>query len=177
MALISRKIEIDYGHTLPNHYGFCNQIHGHRATILCFISGEIVTDNNSSEAGMIIDFGILKKLMIDKIHSRLDHGFAVWERDKTTLDFIKQRNNPDKILILSEPPTAETLSKWVFHELLIPLLDKKILLEQIHWYETPNSVAYYYLSDYFQTKAYKDILVDETYAEYFKKRYFGQWHT
>ena len=39
---VSRSIELDYGHTLPNHYSFCNQIHGHRAKVIAVVEGDIV---------------------------------------------------------------------------------------------------------------------------------------
>jgi len=45
---ISRKIEIDYGHTLPNHYSFCNQLHGHRGVIVATIEGPVVTEKGDS---------------------------------------------------------------------------------------------------------------------------------
>ena len=64
---ISRKIEIDYGHCLPEHYSFCKEIHGHRGVITCIFSGDI-NNESGSDNGMIIDFAICKQIMMEQIH-------------------------------------------------------------------------------------------------------------
>lgn len=137
---ISKQIELDYGHTLPNHYSFCNQIHGHRARVIATVEGEVSQEKGSSEQGMVMDFSFLKKALMDGVHAKLDHGFAVWKDDKEDLEFIVRRNK--KVLITEEPPTAEYLAKWAYNEVGI-LLPKKVNLEVLTWYETPNSWAEY----------------------------------
>lgn len=138
--IICRRIELDYGHTLPNHYSFCNQIHGHRAVIEAYVSGEVNTTPGDSSEGMVLDFSILKKLMMEHIHGVLDHGFAVWDQDAEDRAFIEQRNS--KVLVTPQPPTAEYLAEWAFHQ-VGPHLPQDIALERIVWWETPNSRAVY----------------------------------
>ena len=91
-AIVSRSIDIDYGHTLPNHFSFCNEIHGHRAKIVMCVEGNISKTKAASDEGMVLDFKILKDLLIEVIHNRLDHGFAIWKKDLKDLDFIQHRN-------------------------------------------------------------------------------------
>ena len=152
--LISKQIELDYGHTLPNHYSFCNQLHGHRGKVIATVKGNVSTTSGASDEGMVLDFKFLKELMMEKIHAPLDHGFAVWEKDNgiitinfeeetlevTTLAFVNSRNK--KVLITSEPPTAEYLAKWAYYQLL-PHIPAHIELVKTEWYETPNSIATY----------------------------------
>lgn len=142
--IISRSIELDYGHTLPNHYSFCNQIHGHRAKVVSYVQGEVDNQINNSSQGMVLDFKILKQLMMSEIHDVLDHGFAVWIDDEDDLKFIVKRNK--KYLLTGEPPTAEYLAKWGFNQ-LYSKLPKEIILQSLEWYETPTSVAKYSLED------------------------------
>ena len=137
---ISRKIELDYGHTLPNHFSFCSQLHGHRATVIAHVQGKVNSTVGDSSQGMVLDFKILKELMMEKIHDVLDHGFAVWKDDKEDLEFIIKRNK--KYLITDEPPTAEYLAKWSYNQ-LASFLPKEISLIKVEWYETPSSVAQY----------------------------------
>ena len=138
--LITRKIEIDYGHTLPNHFSFCNQLHGHRGVIEAGIEGNVCIKEGDSSQGMVLDFKIIKQIMMEEIHEVLDHGFAVWEKDKEDLDFVVKRNK--KVLITSEPPTAEYLAKWAFYKIKkrLPL---ELKLKYLIWGETPNSTATY----------------------------------
>lgn len=141
---ITKNIELDYGHTLPNHYSFCNQIHGHRAKIQATIEGEIVTDANSSSQGMVMDFSILKEIMMTYVHGALDHGFAVWKDDTVDKIFITNRNT--KYLITDEPPTAEYLAKWAYNT-ICRFLPSDIRLISVRWFETPNSWADYSWDD------------------------------
>jgi len=141
---ISREIQLDYGHTLPNHYSFCNQIHGHRARVIATIEGEVSKIKNDSSQGMVMDFKFLKTFMMEYIHKILDHGFAVWKEDKEDFDFIIKRNK--KFLVLNDPPTAENLAKWAFNQLK-DKFSKNIILIKVDWYETPSSFAIYTKED------------------------------
>jgi 6-pyruvoyltetrahydropterin/6-carboxytetrahydropterin synthase len=143
--LIERSIELDYGHTLPNHYSFCNQLHGHRAKVEALIEGDICDKIGDSSEGMVLDFKILKEAMMTKIHNVLDHGFAVWEKDIEDLEFITKRNK--KYLITTSPPTAEYLAKWAYNQ-LVSEISHPLKLIQVRWFETPNSVATYTIDNF-----------------------------
>lgn len=143
MVRISREIGLDYGHTLPNHFSFCNQLHGHRGRVIATVEGEVNTSEGSSSQGMVFDFKILKELMVSEIHDPLDHGFAVWEKDTKDLEFVVNRNT--KYLITPEPPTAEYLAKWAFQQ-LASKLPKELTLVDVKWYETPGAEATYAVS-------------------------------
>jgi len=140
MVRISREIGLDYGHTLPNHFSFCNQLHGHRARVIAVVEGEVNATEGSSSQGMVFDFKILKELMTTEIHDVLDHGFAVWSRDEKDRDFVTARNK--KYIITPEPPTAEYLAKWAFYQ-LEKKLPKELTLVEVKWYETPGAEATY----------------------------------
>lgn len=142
---ISKRIELDYGHTLPNHYSFCNQIHGHGAFVVAEVEGDVNKSKGTSGQGMVLDFKFLKEIMMTEIHGKLDHGFAVWDNDVEDKEFIIRRNK--KYIITSEPPTAECLAKWAFN-LIYPLIPKGIRLCKVTWFETPNSSAEYDLNNY-----------------------------
>ncbi len=138
MMRISRKIEIDYGHTLPNSFSFCNQLHGHRGVVVATVEGNLIERKGDGEEGMVMDFKFLKEILIEHIHDKLDHGFAVWKEDHEDLDFIVKRNS--RVLITNEPPTAECLAKWAFNQIQ-PHLPDGVTLKQLRWYETPNNWA------------------------------------
>ena len=163
--IIYKSIEVDYGHTLPKHNGFCNQLHGHRGKVEVGFTAE-----NLDQQGMIVDFGFIKKILMEKIHSVVDHAFIVWENDTdkheiktqngsvfvSTLEFVKSRN--EKILVTEEQPTAEYLAKWSFFEIYKALRDiAQIKIVSVKWWETPNNVAEFTYSDL------KKMYVEETY--------------
>jgi 6-pyruvoyltetrahydropterin/6-carboxytetrahydropterin synthase len=139
-AVVLRDIEIDYGHTLPDHFYFCNQIHGHRAKITVAVEGELSEEKNSSNRGMVLDFKILKEIMMKEICDVLDHGFAVFKDDAVDLEFIRKRNK--RFLVTDEPPTAEYLAKWAFFRIK-EKLPSNIKLLRVEWKETPSNTAIY----------------------------------
>lgn len=139
---VKRYIELDYGHTLPNHYSFCNQLHGHRGRVEVTVVGDICTKSDDSSEGMVLDFKIIKELLMEKIHDVLDHGFAVWIKDVEDLAYVKKRNN--KVLITQEPPTAEVLAKWAYNQLASSIRKHGLQLKSVSWRETPSSVATFY---------------------------------
>lgn len=137
---VTKRIELDYGHTLPKHYSFCSQIHGHRAYIDATVEGTMLNKENDSSQGMVLDFKFMKDIMMKYIHDVLDHGFAVWEKDEADKEFILKRNT--KVLLTNDPPTAECLAKWAFNQ-LYDKIPKGLQLKNIRWYETPTSYAEY----------------------------------
>ncbi len=154
----SVKLEINYSNSIPG-----KDICGFGGVIEVTVYGPLVRNEGDSSQGMVLDFSILKKIMMAELHTRLDHGFAVWKDDiKTvilfgttegytvsTLDFILARNT--KVLILDQPPTAEVLAEWAYNRILDRLnveilsgnVPREIALEHVVWYETPNSKAQY----------------------------------
>lgn len=137
---VTKSIELDYGHTLPNHYSFCNQLHGHRATIEATVAGDISEKEGDSSQGMVLDFKFLKDVMMRNIHDILDHGFAVWKNDQEDLDYVIKRNT--RVLITDAPPTAEHLAKWAYGQIM-PEIPNGLKLHKVKWYETPTSFATY----------------------------------
>jgi len=134
---VSKEIQLDYGHTLPNHFSYCNQFHGHRARVVAHVEGEICTKPGDSSEGMVMDFRFLKQALMSFVHDKLDHGFAIW-KDDPDRDFIIRRN--ERFIITDKPPTAEYLAQWAFGQ-LNPHIPKGLTLVSVEWWETPTSCA------------------------------------
>ena len=66
---ISKEIEFDAGHRVPKHDGKCRSPHGHRYRVRVTCKGYVIEDPNSSDNGMLVDFGRLKGIMTEKILS------------------------------------------------------------------------------------------------------------
>lgn len=170
---IKRSIDLDYGHVLPDYCGFCNQVHGHRAKVVASFIGDVNVLVGDASNGMVVDFSVCKKIMVNKISNVLDHGFALWRYDHKDIiikspavppdtssgmfvsmyDFILSRN--DRVLLCDLPPTAEYLSWWAYGEIAAGLEEffhKDIICGEVEWHETPNNIAVCTMSDYFKLK-------------------------
>lgn len=146
MYEISKEIQFDAGHRVPNHNSKCRNLHGHRYKVRVGIRGELVTTPGASNEGMLADFGDLKTLMMEKIHDVLDHGFIVYEYDDSVLASLARglRSEPEwKIIEFPYIPTAENMARWCWNELTDGVEAMGFNLSHVTVWETPTSVATY----------------------------------
>lgn len=161
---ITRTIEIDAAHRVPDHKSKCFNLHGHRYVIDATVQGPTI--KFGEQRGMVMDFGFLKDCMMSAIHANCDHGTILCGSDPmlATIFGTKTRNFcfgeattwedlPGwKLYIIHEVPTAENLAMIWFKDLkdeiehyfitCFPGVDPPTLLDVSVW-ETPNCVARY----------------------------------
>jgi 6-pyruvoyltetrahydropterin/6-carboxytetrahydropterin synthase len=141
--LITRRLEFDAGHRIPNHNSQCKHLHGHRYAIEITLSGDIITNEGLSEQGMVMDFTDVKRIAKEKLVDAWDHAFLVYRGDQPVCDFLASL--PDhKTILLNVVPTAENLAQVAFAILAPAYQDtygNHLRLEQIRLYETPNNWA------------------------------------
>ena len=138
--IITKELEIDMGHRIPNHTSTCKNLHGHHYKIEVGVEGQVKTTKGISDEGMVIDFSDIKEtLMI--LDMKFDHGFMMYNKDPLAKIF---KSFPDqKMIFVDFIPTAENISKYFF-ELLKPELEKrKVKIKYLKLWETPTSTAKY----------------------------------
>lgn len=141
--LITRRLEFDAGHRIPNHNSQCKHLHGHRYAIEITLSGDIITKEGLSEQGMVMDFTDVKRIASEKLVGAWDHAFLAYRGDKPVCDFLASL--PDhKTVTLDVVPTAENLARIAFDILTPAYKDtygNHLRLERVRLYETPNNWA------------------------------------
>lgn len=140
---ITTRLEFDAGHRIPDHKSQCRNLHGHRYVIEITLSGDIITKENSSENGMIMDFSDVKRIARESVVDLWDHAFLVFKQDATVLDFLNSL--PDhKTVVFPTVPTAENMAAEAFKILKNQYQNtygNHLALERVRLYETPNSWA------------------------------------
>lgn len=106
-------------HQLREYQGKCENLHGHNWRVRVKVKGERL-----DSCGMLIDFGILKK-MVAECMDRLDHRFL---NETPPFDAIN--------------PTSENLARYLFEEIGRQLPDGVRPHEIIVW-ESEKSAATY----------------------------------
>ena len=152
MFTIARHIEIDAGHRVPYHDSLCRHLHGHRWKIVAHVEAPelVAPDPKRADSGMVVDFGVIKRVLMDKIHNRFDHRLILWEQDALVTDirFYRTLMNVgigESIVTVPVIPTSEGLAKY-WAELVAPeLVGGAMRLAQLNVWETPNCVATYQL--------------------------------
>lgn len=143
MLTITRKIEFDAGHRIPNHKSVCRNMHGHRYVMHITLLGKVQEKKGSSSEGMIMDFSDVKRLAETHLISHWDHAFLVYKNDVPVREFLDTLPG-HKTVVLDRIPTAENLAQIAFDTLkkvYEDYYDAALTLQSIRLYETPNSWA------------------------------------
>ena len=140
---ITRRLEFDAGHRIPDHKSQCRHLHGHRYALEITLSGDIIGKEGDAANGMVMDFSEVKSIAKQHVVDVWDHAFLVYKGDVAVLDFL--RSLPDhRTVVLDCIPTAENLAETAF-AILEPMYrdtyGNHLRLERIRLYETPNCWA------------------------------------
>ena len=143
MLTITRKLEFDAGHRIPDHKSQCRNLHGHRYTVLITLTGAVLDQDGVSDNGMIMDFSDIKALATEHLVARWDHAFLVYEEDAAVRAFLDSLPE-HKTVVLAHVPTVENLAQAAF-DILRPVYEKSfgraLTLTRLTLYETPNCWA------------------------------------
>lgn len=152
---ITRKVEFDAGHRIPDHASKCKNVHGHRYVLEASFEGELIQEGE--ETGMVADFGNVKQILETAVAGRWDHAFLVWVKDGPMLRALAQlqRGSEDapswqhKTIVLGDVPTVENLV-MIAARLIKDEMQRRNLtsrLAAIRLYETPNCWADWFAQD------------------------------
>lgn len=143
MLSITRKLEFDAGHRIPDHRSQCRNLHGHRYVLEITLEGELVDVEGAPDRGMVMDFADVKALAVQHLVDRWDHAFLVFEGDTQVRGFLDTMPG-HKTVVLDRIPTVENLALIAF-EILSKVYDAHygvdLRLRRVRLYETPNCWA------------------------------------
>jgi 6-pyruvoyltetrahydropterin/6-carboxytetrahydropterin synthase len=140
---ITRRLEFDAGHRIPNHGSQCRHLHGHRYALEVTLCGPVVATTGAADEGMVMDFSEVKAIAARHVVEAWDHAFLAWRGDREVTAFLAGLQG-HKTVLFDAPPTAEHLAQTAF-AILDPLYQGRygngLRLEQVRLYETPNCWA------------------------------------
>jgi 6-pyruvoyltetrahydropterin/6-carboxytetrahydropterin synthase len=140
---ITRRLEFDAGHRIPNHESRCRHLHGHRYALEVTLAGEPIATPGAAEQGMLMDFSEVRAIAQREVVDAWDHAFLAWREDRVVLDFLATLAQ-HRTVIFDEPPTAEHLAQAAFRALDRAYTNRYgngLRLERVRLYETPNCWA------------------------------------
>ncbi|VFR16166.1 6-carboxytetrahydropterin synthase @ Queuosine biosynthesis QueD, PTPS-I [plant metagenome] len=140
---VTRRLEFDAGHRIPDHRSQCRNLHGHRYVLEITLSGEVLDTPGESDNGMVMDFSEIKSIAKAHIVDVWDHAFLVFQGDTAVRGFLETL--PDhKTVVLDCIPTAENLARIVFRTLAPHYhghYGQALRLTRVRLFETPNCWA------------------------------------
>jgi len=143
MLTITRKLEFDAGHRIPDHKSQCRNLHGHRYTLEITLTGDVIDAEGNSDNGMIMDFSDVKTLAKEHLIDLWDHAFLVYEKDDKVREFLASLPG-HKTVVIDCIPTVENLARVAFGILKTVFTDRfgnGLRLHKLVLHETPNCWA------------------------------------
>jgi 6-pyruvoyltetrahydropterin/6-carboxytetrahydropterin synthase len=143
MISVTRKLEFDAGHRIPDHRSQCRNLHGHRYVLEITLTGDVVDAPGESDNGMVMDFSEIKSIAKDHIVDVWDHAFLVYQGDEAVRGFLDTLPG-HKTVVLDCIPTAENLARVIYHTLAPHYhghYGTYLRLARVRLYETPNCWA------------------------------------
>ena len=136
---LKTESSFDGAHFLTDYYGKCENLHGHRWRVVCYLrQGSLETEGTMR--GMVVDFGVFKRALRD-LTEELDHTFLVEEGSlmPTTIESLEEEGF--SLTILPFRTTAENLACYFADR----MVEKGMPVSQVDVYETPNNCASYFV--------------------------------
>jgi 6-pyruvoyltetrahydropterin/6-carboxytetrahydropterin synthase len=142
---LTKEFLFEMAHALWNYDGSCKNIHGHSYKLFVTVIGGPINDINNPKNGMVIDFGVLKKIVREEITDQLDHAFMV-NKSAPYHDLQKINQMFDKIVLTDYQPTCENMLVD-FARRLQGKLPSTVKLHNLKLQETVTSFAEWFASD------------------------------
>ena len=147
MAIIrlTKEFSFEAAHALEGYDGPCREIHGHSYRLFVTIKGTPSTDPTNPKQGMVMDFGVLKKIVNEEIISRFDHALVL----RTTADEGLRRvlaEQFDNVVTVEYQPTCENMLDD-FARRLMKRLPEGVTLHSLRLHETASSYAEWFSED------------------------------
>jgi len=142
---VTKKFRFEMAHALYEYDGICRNIHGHTYHLEVTLLGEPLQNPGHPKDGMVLDFGILKKTVNNKIVHTFDHALVV--SSIFPADHIEAfRKATERLVVVDFQPTTENLIVH-FSKILQQAFPSNVSLFSMRLYETENSFAEWFAAD------------------------------
>lgn len=143
---VTKEFSFDMAHALLGYDGPCSNIHGHTYHLHVTIRGRVLNQTNHPKDGMLLDFGLLKAIVNQKVIQKYDHSLVL-NKELTEEVKINLSHITEKIIYTSFQPTCENLLLSIKEELYTAFAHENFDLCALKLYETPTSYAEWLITD------------------------------
>lgn len=141
---ITKEFHFEMAHALHNYKGPCKNIHGHSYKLNVTIIGIPIKEESSSDNGMVMDFGKLKKLINDSVINHFDHSLIL--NSQIPQNMLKEIQLFSNLLLVDYQPTCENIVLDIV-ERVIKILPPGVSLFSVKLNETESNFAEWFSTD------------------------------
>lgn len=145
---LTKEFSFEAAHMLEDYDGLCREIHGHSYKLSVTVKGEPCVDPASPKLGMVMDFGVLKRIVGEQIVDKMDHAFVMRDTLQSEQLHATLAERFSKIVLVDYQPTCENMLAD-FAERLLGALPDSVELYSLRLHETATSYAEWYADDNF----------------------------
>lgn len=142
---LTKEFRFEMAHALWNYDGLCKHFHGHSYILRVTVLGEPIDDKTSPKDGMVLDFGVLKKIVHEEVVDRMDHT-VVLNKNADIKGFVDIPQMGERVILTDYQPTCENMIIEMA-ERIASRLPKEVELHSLRLNETANSFAEWHASD------------------------------
>lgn len=143
---VTKEFSFEMAHVLEGYDGPCREIHGHSYRLFVTVAGTPCDDPANPKYGMVIDFGVLKRIVGRLIVDVYDHSLLVRRTDENGALTAMLSQRFEKMQTVDFQPTCENLVAR-FAALIAPELPAGVDLYALRLHETATSYAEWFVSD------------------------------
>lgn len=148
MAVIrlTKEFSFEAAHALDGYDGPCREIHGHSYRLFVTVKGRPSACDDDPKCGMVMDFGVLKRIVADEIVSRLDHAFVLRRGAANDALCAALEGRFSNIVRVDYQPTCENMLED-FARRIAARLPQGVALHALRLHETATSYAEWLAED------------------------------
>lgn len=143
---LTKEFAFEAAHALDGYDGPCREIHGHSYRLLVTVRGVPVEDGTDPKCGMVMDFGVLKRIVHEEVVARFDHALVL--EDSTANDALRRTlaERFGNVVAVGYRPTCENMLAD-FAARIRARLPLGVALHALRLHETATSFAEWFAED------------------------------
>ena len=142
---LTKEFSFEAAHALGGYDGPCREIHGHSYRLFVTIKGEPSVNPEDPKQGMVMDFGLLKKIVNEEVIAPFDHALVLRSTADAELLAVLRAQYNNLIEVPYQPTTENLLVD--FAERIRRRLPEGISLHALRLHETATSYAEWFAED------------------------------
>ncbi len=142
---LTKEFRFEMAHALWDYDGLCKHFHGHSYILRVTVIGEPINDAANPKNGMVIDFGVLKKIVHEEVVDRMDHA-VVLNKSANAEAFTQLPQIGERVIFTDYQPTCENMIVEMAQR-ISSRLPNRVQLHSLRLNETANSFAEWFASD------------------------------
>ena len=148
MAVIrlTKEFAFEAAHALDGYDGPCREIHGHSYRLFVTVKGSPSTEASDPHCGMVVDFGLLKRIVNEEIVSQMDHALVLHDVPATASLREELARRFDNLVTVAYQPTCENMLAD-FAARIGRRLPAGVTLHALRLHETATSYAEWFAED------------------------------